>query len=79
MKTMWTIAKQTPDGRLTLVGNGQMWVYQMTALWHYNMLCSTLQKKYQVVEVPASLKGDPHGLLMFLHEDAETRKEILAD
>jgi hypothetical protein len=76
---MWTIAKQTSDGRLTIVCNGQMWVYQMTALRHSNMMCSASQKKCQVVEVPASLKGDLHGLLMFLHEDAETRKEILTD
>lgn len=79
MKTMWTIAKQTPSGKLAFVGNGQMWVNQMTALRHYNMMRPAMQEKCQIVEVPASVKNNRHSLLMFLHEDAETRKEVLAD
>lgn len=79
MKTMWTIAKQTPSGKLAFVGNGQMWVNQMTARRHYNMMRPAMQEKCQIVEVPASTKNNRHALLMFLHEDVETRKEILAD
>lgn len=77
MKTMWTIAKRISDDKLTIMGNGQVWTNKMTALRHYNMMRPTTQEKCQIVEVPASVKNRRHSLLVFLHEDAETRKEIL--
>lgn len=79
MKTMWAIAKQTPNGKLTVVANGQVWANKMTALRHYNIMRPTMQEKCQIVEVPASVKNKVHALLVFLHEDAETRQKILAD
>lgn len=79
MKTKWTIAKQNPNGKLALVGNGQAWVYKMKAVEHWNTLRYGCRGIYQIIEVPASITNDRCAMLAFINEDVETRKKILAD
>jgi hypothetical protein len=77
---MWTIAKYNPvRENLSLFVNGQVWARHMTAVAHFNRLSAVTQAKCRIVEVPDWARNNPHALVAFLHEDEETRKEILTD